>query len=123
MYEKELNQLIKLAPNITTIRVYNMLINMEQFKGGVVVSRKYVSEELNLSIQHTNKAFQWLIKAEFITEKKINGYNQFILNKLEDKVDEKVEKKEETQVKTSQTKQEVVKKGGKTIVRTVVPGF
>ena len=120
MYEKELNQLIKLAPNVSTIRIYNMLINMEQFKGGVIVSRRYVAEELNLSIPYTYKIFDWLIKAEFIKETKINGYTQIILNKF-DESDNKTEEKVEQPQKNSQPKPTVIRKGGKTITRYEIP--
>ena len=122
MYEKELNQLIKLAPNVSTIKIYNMLINMEQFKGGILVSRKYVAEELNLSIPYTHKIFDWLIKAEFITETKINGYTQIILNKLDESDNKTVEKVEKPK-ENHQPKQEIIRKGGKTIVRTMIPDF
>ena len=122
MYEKELNQLIKLAPNVSTIRIYNMLINMEQFKGGVMVSRKYVAEELNLSISYTHKIFDWLIKADFIKENQINGYTQIILNKLDESDNKTVEKVEQPK-KNTQPRQEVIRKGGKTITRMMVKGF
>ena len=122
MYEKELNQLIKLAPNVSTIRIYNMLINMEQFKGGVMVSRKYVAEELNLSISYTHKIFDWLIKADFIKENQINGYTQIILNKLDESDNKTVEKVEQPK-ENSQPRQEVVRKGGKTVIRTMIPDF
>ena len=122
MYEKELNQLIKLAPNVSTIRIYNMLINMEQFKGGVMVSRKYVAEELNLSIPYTHKIFDWLIKADFIKENQINGYTQIILNKLDESDNKTVEKVEQPK-ENPQPRQEVVRKGGKTITRMMVEGF
>lgn len=122
MYEKELNQLIKLAPNVSTIRIYNMLINMEQFKGGVLVSRRYVAEELNLSIPYTHKIFDWLIKADFIKENKLNGYTQIILNKLDESDNKTVEKVEQPK-ENHQPKQEIIKKGGKTITRMMVEGF
>ena len=122
MYEKELNQLIKLAPNVSTIRIYNMLINMEQFKGGVMVSRKYVAEELNLSIPYTHKIFDWLIKADFIKENQINGYAQIILNKLDESDNKTVEKVEHPK-ENHQPRQEVIRKCGKTIIRTMIPDF
>ena len=89
-----------------------MLINMEQFKGGVLVSRRYVAEELNLSVSHTHKAFDWLIKADFIKENQINGYTQIILNKLDESENKTVEKVEQPK-ENPQPRQEVVRKGGK----------
>ena len=82
MYSKELDKLIDIAPNIGTIRVFNKLSKMEQFKGGVVVSRKYLAEELNLSQPYVGDIIKWLIKSEFIKETTLNGQTQFILNKL-----------------------------------------
>ena len=122
MYSKELDRLIEMAPNIGTIRLYNKLIKMEQFKGGVMVTRKYLAEELNLSQPYVSDIIRWLIKAEFIKENILNGQTQFILNKLDESTNNdcvKVEHKQENH----QPKQEIIKKGGKTITRMMVEGF
>ena len=122
MYSKELDKLIEIAPNIATIRVYNKLTKMEQFKGGVVTSRKYIADELNLSGQYVCKVFEWLIKAEFIKESSVNGQTQFILNKLEELVDSNIAKIEEATEK-AKSKQQSISKGGKTVTRMMVEGF
>ena len=120
MYSKELDKLIEIAPNIGTIRLYNKLSKMEQFKGGVMVTRKYLAEELNLSQPYVGDIIKWLIKAEFIKENILNGQTQFILNKL-DESDNKSEEKVEPQQKNSQPKPTVIRKGGKTITRFEIP--
>ena len=122
MYSKELDRLIEMAPNIGTIRLYNKLSKMEQFKGGVMVTRKYLAEELNLSQPYVGDIIKWLIKAEFIKENILNGQTQFILNKLDESVKENSVKEEKSQI-SQQTKQEVVRKGGKTVIRTMIPDF
>ena len=122
MYSKELDKLIEIAPNIGTIRLYNKLSKMEQFKGGVMVTRKYLAEELNLSQPYVGDIIKWLIKAEFIKENILNGQTQFILNKLDESVKENSVKEEKPKI-NQQPKQEVVSKGGKTVIRTMIPDF
>ena len=61
--------------------------------------------------------------AEFITETKINGYKQIILNKLDETADKISDEIEKSQVNNQQANQEVIRKGGKTIVRTMIPDF
>ena len=87
-----------------------------------MVSRRYVTEELNLSIPYTHKIFDWLIKADFIKENQINGYTQIILNKLDESDNKTVEKVEQPK-ENPQPKQEVIRKDGKTITRMMVEGF
>ena len=122
MYSKELDKLIEIAPNIGTIRLYNKLSKMEQFKGGVMVTRKYLAEELNLSQPYVSDIIRWLIKVEFIKENILNGQTQFILNKLDESVKENSMKEEKPQI-NQQPKQEVVRKGGKTVISTMIPYF
>ena len=95
---------------------------MEQLKGGVMVTRKYLAEELNLSQPYVGDIIKWLIKAEFIKENILNGQTQFILNKLDESVKENSVKEEKQQI-NQQPKQEVVRKGGKTVIRTMIPDF
>ena len=122
MYNKEFDRLIELAPNIATIRVYHKLMKMEPFKGGIVTSKKFIADELNLSSQYVGKVFEWLIKSNFVIETTLNGQTQFILNKLEESTNNdsaKVEQKQENH----QPKQEIIRKGGKTVTRMMVEGF
>ena len=122
MYNKEFDRLIELAPNIATIRVYHKLMKMEPFKDGIVTSKKFIADELKLSSQYVGKVFEWLIKSNFVVETTLNGQTQFILNKLEESTNDnslKIEQKQEN----NQPKQEIIRKGGKTITRMMVEGF
>ena len=122
MYNKEFDRLIELAPNIATIRVYHKLMKMEPFKGGIVTSKKFIANELKLSSQYVGKVFEWLIKSNFVIKTTLNGQTQFILNKLEESTNDESSKIEHKQ-ENHQPKQEVVRKGGKTITRMMVEGF
>ena len=118
MYEEELGQVIMSSANVMNIKLYYHLTKMKQFEGGVVASRKFIADELNMSAQYTHTAFNWLIENHFITETKFQGQTQFILNHVssEKPVEKTVEKPEVTKPKPT-----IVKKGGKTITRFEIP--
>lgn len=119
MYDEELNEIINKASNVVVIKVYNKLIRTEQLKGGIIISKKYIAEELNLSEQSVRNAIRLLKDDGYITETKFQGQTQFILNHLtKEKPAESVEK-----VEKPQPKQEVIRKGGKTVTRMMVEGF
>lgn len=122
MNSKEFDRLIEIAPNIATVRVYHKLMNMEQFKGGVLTSKKFIADELGISAQYIGKVFEWLIKSNFIIETTLNGQSQFILNKLDENFDDNEPKIEQNQ-KNNESNQEIIQKGGKTITRMIVEGF
>jgi len=127
MFDEELNQIINDSTNIIVVKVYNKLIRMEQIKGGIFASRNFLAEQLNISNQSVSTALRMLKASGYVTETKFNGQTQFILNhvvsqnpveKPAEKPAEKLEKPE-----INQPKQEVVRKGGKTVIRTMIPDF
>jgi len=125
MYEEELGQVIMTSSNVMNIKLYYHLTKMKQFEGGIVASRKFIANELNMSAQYTHTAFNWLIENHFITERKFQGQTQFILHKIVEMTNnkpseqaEKVEKQENNQPKPT-----VIRKGGKTITRMEIPDF
>ena len=122
MYDEELNEIINNASNVVVIKVYNKLIRTEQLKGGIIISKKYIAKELNLSEQSVRNAIRLLKADGYITETKFQGQTQFILNKLDESVKENSVKEEKEQI-NQQPKQEVVRKGGKTVIRTMIPDF
>ena len=126
MYEEELGQVIISSANVMNIKLYYHLTKMKQFEGGVVASRKFIADELNMSAQYTHTAFNWLIENHFITKRKFQGQTQFILHKISEmtsnKPAETVEKVDQPK-ENPQPRQEIVRKGGKTITRMIVEGF
>ena len=121
MFDEELNKIINDSKNIVTIKVYNKLIRMEELKGGIISSKKFIADELNISSQSVANAIKWLKGSGYVTETKFQGQTQFILNhilseKSPPKPTEKDEQKENTQPKST-----IVKKGGKTITRFEIP--
>ena len=121
MYEEELNQIITESNSIAVIKVYNKLIHMESIKGGVISSKKYIAEELGFPVQTISYAIKLPISSGYITKTTFQGQTQFILNKIcEDK--KEPEKSAENKIK-SPPNEEIVRKGGKTIIRKMVPGF
>lgn len=119
MYEEELNEIINKSNNVIVIKVYNKLIRTEQLKGGIIISKKYIAEELNISEQSVRNAIRVLKADGYITETKFQGQTQFILNHLANVKPVNEDEKQEN----PQPKQEVVRKGGKTVIRTIIPDF
>jgi len=123
MYEEELNEIINKASNVVVIKVYNKLIRTEQLKGGIIISKKYIAEELNVSEQSVRNAIRALKADGYITETKFQGQTQFILNQIANvntkkNLNDNVKSKE-----NNQSRQEIIKKGGKTVTRMMVEGF
>ena len=126
MYDSELNRIIMESKNISVIKVYNKLIHMEQIKGGIISNKKFLADELGLSIQSVCSAIRMLEASGYVTETKFNGQTQFILNHVVSQNPaekpaepaEKVEKQENNQPKPT-----VIRKGGKTITRMEIPDF
>ena len=120
MYDIELNRIIMESKNISVIKVYNKLIHMEQIKGGIISNKKFLADELGLSIQSVCSAIRMLEASGYVTETKFNGQTQFILNHVvsqnpaekPSEPAEKIEKQENNQPKPT-----VIRKGGKTITR------
>ena len=118
MYEQELNNIINTTNNIVIVKVYNKLIRMEQIKGGIISSKRFIADELKISGQSVANAIKWLKGSGYVTETKFQGQTQFILNHVssEKPVEKPVEKTEVTKPKPT-----IVKKGGKTITRFEIP--
>ena len=127
MYENELNKVINDAKYLSVVKVYNKLIHMEQVQGGIISNKKFLADELGLSIQSVCNAIRMLKASGYLSEIKFNGQMKFILNHLDfeksDKNDaEKVVKVEKSD-ENIKPRQEIVRKGGKTVTRTMIPGF
>ena len=118
-----ISKLIQSTPNVATIRVFDFLTHKNQFEGGVVISRKFIADELKLPGTSVLRAINWLLENKYLTETTSNGFSKFIIN-VENKQIEDVKVKDEPQeLEKSQPKQEVIRKGGKTITRTMIPDF
>ena len=78
MFDEELNKIINDSKNIVTIKVYNQLIRMEELKGGIISSKKFIADELNISSQSVANAIKWLKVSGYVTETKFQGQTQFI---------------------------------------------
>ena len=123
MYSEIISKLIQSTPNVATIRVFDFLIHKNQFEGGVVISRKFIADELKLPGTSVLRAINWLLENKYLTETTSNGFSKFIIN-VENKQIDKVNSKEESkEIEKTQPKQEIIRKGGKTITRTMIPGF
>ena len=127
MYENELNKVINDAKYLSVVKVYNKLIHMEQVQGGIISNKKFLADELGLSIQSVCNAIRMLKASGYLSEIKFNGQMKFVLNHLDfeksDKNDaEKVVKVEKSD-ENIKPRQEIVRKGGKTVTRTMIPGF
>lgn len=125
MFDEELNRIINDSKNIVIIKVYNKLIRMEKLKGGIISSKKFIADELNISSQSVANAIKWLRGSGYVTETKFQGQTQFILNhvaseKTTEKPTEPAEKVEQPKV-NNQPKPTVIRKGGKTITRYEIP--
>ena len=48
MYEQELNNIINTTNNIVIVKVYNKLIRMEQIKGGIISSKRFIADEQSI---------------------------------------------------------------------------
>ena len=62
MYSKIISKLIQSTPNVATIRVFDFLIHKNKFEGGVVISRKYIADELKLPNTSVQRAIIWLLE-------------------------------------------------------------
>ena len=123
LYSEVISKLIQSTPNVATIRVSDFLTHKNQFEGGVVISRKFIADELKLPGTSVLRAINWLLENKYLTETTSNGFSKFIIN-VENKQIEDVKVKDEPQeLEKSQPKQEVIRKGGKTITRTMIPDF
>ena len=89
MFDEELNRIINDSKNIVIIKVYNKLIRMEELKGGIISSKKFIADELNISSQSVANAIKWLKGSGYVTETKFQGQTQFILNHVSKKSTEK----------------------------------
>ena len=118
MFDEELNKIINDSKNIVTIKVYNKLIRMEELKGGIISSKKFIADELNISSQSVANAIKWLKGSGYVTETKFQGQTQFILNHVSS---EKALEKPVEKPKVTKPKPTIVKKGGKTITRFEIP--
>ena len=118
-----ISKLIQSTPNVATIRVFDFLTHKNQFEGGVVISRKFIADELKLPGTSVLRAINWLLENKYLTETTLNGFSKFIIN-VENKQIEDVKAKDEPQeLEKSQPKQEIIRKGGKTITRKMIPDF
>ena len=113
MYEDKIGELIKNAPTLSVLRVYYQLTTKEQFQGGIYTSKKAIADELGLSSSQATSAFKWLKNNGYITETRISGNTKFIINS-----DNQTNNKS---IENDQPKQEIIKKGGKTITRMEIP--
>lgn len=120
MFDEELNRIINDSKNIVIIKVYNKLIRMEELKGGIISSKKFIADELNISSQSVANAIKWLKGSGYVTETKFQGQTQFILNHVSKKSTEKPAEKLE-KPENNQPKPTVIHKGGKTITRFEIP--
>ena len=120
MYEQELNNIINTTNNIVIVKVYNKLIRMEQIKGGIISSKRFIADELKISGQSVANAIKWLKGSGYVTETKFQGQTQFILNHVSKKSTEKPAEKLE-KPENNQPKPTVIHKSGKTITRFEIP--
>ena len=123
MYSEIISKLIQSTPNVATIRVFDFLIHKNKFEGGVVISRKFIADELKLPGTSVLRAINWLIENKYLTETTSNGFSKFIINVENKQIDEVNSKEESKEIEKTQPKQEIIRKGGKTITRTMIPDF
>ena len=96
---------------------------MTKFEGGVLINRKFIADELKLPGTSFLRAINWLIENKYLTETTSNGFSKFIINVENKQIDEVNSKEESKEIEKSQPKQEIIRKGGKTITRMMVPDF
>ena len=123
MYSEIISKLIQSTPNVATIRVFDFLIHKNKFEGGVVISRKFIADELKLPGTSVLRAINWLIENKYLTETTSNGFSKFIINVENKQIDEVNSKEKSKEIEKTQPKQEIIRKGGKTITRMMVPDF
>ena len=123
MYSEIISKLIQSTPNVATIRVFDFLTHKNQFEGGVVISRKFIADELKLPGTSVLRAINWLIENKYLTETTSNGFSKFIINVENKQIDEVNSKEKSKEIEKTQPKQEIIRKGGKTITRMMVPDF
>ena len=98
MYSEIISKLIQSTPNVATIRVFDFLIHKNKFEGGVVISRKFIADELKLPGTSVLRAINWLIENKYLTETTSNGFSKFIIN-VENKQIDEVNSKEKNSTK------------------------
>ena len=116
MYDEIISKLIHSTPNVTTIKVFDFLIHKNKFEGGVIISRKYIANELKLPNTSVSRSINWLIENNFLTETTSNGFSKFIINNEIDQIKNIKPKNEIPESETPQPKKEIISKGGKTRV-------
>ena len=80
MYDDKISKLIQTAPNLVTVRIFDLLLHKKIYDGGVIISKKFIADELNLNNMAVARAFKWLIENNFVTETSDNGLPKFILH-------------------------------------------
>ena len=118
MYSKLKSKLIKITPNLATVRVFDFLLCEEKFDGGVFTTKKFVADTLNITMPTTIHSFQWLIDNHFLIETTKNGIPKFVINENLENIEQKPK---ELKPENNQPKPTVIHKGGKTITRFEIP--
>lgn len=81
-YRQASQELALKCTSAVTFRVFHLLISLQENYGdkGVICSRKWIQNTLNISRKSVYNALVWLIQHRFIIEADFNGMTEFFFN-------------------------------------------
>ena len=78
-YRKALESLATDAP-LVALKVLCFLASKQEFENGIKITKKFISEKLNISAAQLWRGFKWLKENGYVKEHKVNGITEFVLN-------------------------------------------
>ncbi len=80
VYRNAFEDFLLTAPDLTTAKVFGVLMTQQKFEGGINTTKKAVADKIKISYRSVMTAFNWLKEHGYIKERKINGQTEFLLN-------------------------------------------
>ena len=78
-YREALEKLAFNAPLIA-LKILFFLASKQEFENGIKITKKFISEKLDISSAQLWRGFKWLKENGYVKEHKVNGITEFVLN-------------------------------------------
>lgn len=78
-YREALANLATDAP-LVALKVFLFLASKQEFENGIKITKKFISEKLDISAAQIWRSFKWLKENGYVKEHKVNGITEFLLN-------------------------------------------
>jgi DNA-binding transcriptional ArsR family regulator len=80
VYSKTYKNLLLENTSPSVLRVFGLLMTMQEFDNGIKITKKAIADILKISYDSVMVALKWLKENGYVKEHKVNGITEFLLN-------------------------------------------